>query len=103
MKASKSFKEIVSLKEKEEKRFQRKERKRLRNQLKNRSHIREKLFKEQFGCCAYCRRILLLKEITIDHLKPLSKGGTNDLDNLRGACRQCNSRKGNLPASFLYE
>lgn len=32
---------------------------------------------------------------TLDHLVPLSKGGTNDPSNLRPAHRACNSRKGN--------
>jgi len=41
-------------------------------------------------------RILYLKNNTyhIDHAVPLSKGGTNDIDNLVFACTRCNSRKG---------
>lgn len=31
---------------------------------------------------------------TIDHVKPLSKGGSNWPANLRPACRSCNSKKG---------
>lgn len=34
-------------------------------------------------------------DLTIDHIVPLSRGGTDDLDNLRLLCRGCNSRKGN--------
>jgi len=30
---------------------------------------------------------------TIDHVVPLSKGGTHTLDNVRCACFRCNSRK----------
>lgn len=33
-------------------------------------------------------------ELTVDHIKPRSKGGTNELSNLRLLCRSCNSRKG---------
>lgn len=31
---------------------------------------------------------------TVDHVVPLSQGGTNSLDNLRPAHRECNSRRG---------
>jgi 5-methylcytosine-specific restriction endonuclease McrA len=33
-------------------------------------------------------------EGTIDHIIPVSRGGTNDVDNLRLLCRSCNSKKG---------
>jgi len=35
------------------------------------------------------------EELTIDHLKPLSKGGTNDMWNLATMCNSCNNEKGN--------
>jgi 5-methylcytosine-specific restriction endonuclease McrA len=34
------------------------------------------------------------KDISIDHVVPLSKGGTNDITNLQPLCRACNSSKG---------
>lgn len=33
-------------------------------------------------------------DLTIDHVKPLSKGGAHTLANLRPACSTCNSKKG---------
>lgn len=33
------------------------------------------------------------KQLTIDHIRPVSRGGTDDLFNLQVLCRNCNSRK----------
>ena len=32
--------------------------------------------------------------LTVDHIVPWSKGGTNEMDNLQTLCRSCNSSKG---------
>lgn len=40
--------------------------------------------------CSYCPS----PAVTIDHIVPLSRGGTNDWWNLTGACKSCNSSKG---------
>jgi 5-methylcytosine-specific restriction endonuclease McrA len=40
--------------------------------------------------CAKCPST----EVTQDHKVPLSKGGTNNIDNLQPLCHSCNSRKG---------
>lgn len=38
-----------------------------------------------------------LVEITVDHVVPVTRGGTEDLANLVWACRSCNSSKGDMP------
>lgn len=35
------------------------------------------------------------ENLTIDHIKPVSKGGANCLKNYQALCRSCNSSKGN--------
>jgi len=47
------------------------------------------LFK-MFPICPYCNKN---KSVSIDHMIPLSKGGTNDIDNLLPVCVSCNSQK----------
>lgn len=41
--------------------------------------------------CCYCGST---DDLTIDHVTPLARGGSNDLANLVVACRICNSSKG---------
>lgn len=43
------------------------------------------------GRCAYC--LVVLVEITQDHVVPLSRGGSHTIDNVVPACRSCNSKK----------
>lgn len=40
-----------------------------------------------------CRSCGTTQKLTVDHIVPLSRGGTNDLDNLQLLCRSCNSIK----------
>lgn len=55
--------------------------------------------------CGYCGRPVYIKHhlsmdddrATIDHVIPISRGGTHAQDNLRLACRKCNEAKGNMP------
>lgn len=44
--------------------------------------------------CAFCHTT---EGLVIDHIYPVSKGGTNDALNLQILCCSCNSRKGTLP------
>jgi 5-methylcytosine-specific restriction endonuclease McrA len=42
--------------------------------------------------CAACRK---KRKLTVDHIQPLSKGGTNWPSNIQGLCLSCNSSKSN--------
>jgi 5-methylcytosine-specific restriction endonuclease McrA len=47
------------------------------------------------GRCTYCGVALHpFRTFTVDHVIPRSRGGTNALENLVGACPTCNGRKG---------
>lgn len=44
--------------------------------------------------CQYCFSKFPIKDLTLDHVMPKSKGGSNDHENLVLACRDCNLLKG---------
>jgi hypothetical protein len=41
-----------------------------------------------------CRRCGSAYDLTIDHVFPVSRGGSNDVSNLQTLCRTCNCQKG---------
>jgi hypothetical protein len=50
--------------------------------------------------CQYCLNKYPVSDLTIDHVHPRSKGGTDDHSNRVLACRPCNSRKGSKTPWF---
>ena len=53
--------------------------------------------KEHFNCtCVYCGNNYELHQLTIDHVKPKSKGGEDIATNVVPACRRCNQEKGSM-------
>jgi 5-methylcytosine-specific restriction endonuclease McrA len=51
---------------------------------------RQKLSK---GLCYYCNRSVPQKELTMDHLVPIIRGGKSVKNNLVPACKECNNKK----------
>ncbi len=47
------------------------------------------------GICQYCGKKCSNKELTIDHVIPVSKQGPETWSNVVAACRHCNQKKGN--------
>lgn len=63
---------------------------------KPRRWLREQLLERDGKECAVCRvDDLTVKNSTLDHIMPVSRGGTGALVNLRLAHDECNSRRGN--------
>jgi 5-methylcytosine-specific restriction endonuclease McrA len=56
---------------------------------------RRNIFFRDRNRCQYCGRIHPQRQLNLDHVVPLSRGGTSTWDNVVCACVACNSRKGN--------
>lgn len=63
---------------------------------KEAKHLWRKSIKDAWGnCCAYCGRPPIdPKSLTLDHVKPKSKGGEDKTSNCVPACKKCNHSKG---------
>jgi 5-methylcytosine-specific restriction endonuclease McrA len=48
------------------------------------------------GVCHYCGRSTPARELTMDHVVPLARGGRSTKGNLVPACKDCNNKKKNL-------
>ena len=53
--------------------------------------------------CAYCRKILGLPRISLDHWKPRTRGGPSTEENLVECCEVCNRLKGPMTERQAYE
>jgi len=52
--------------------------------------------KRSSGICHYCNQPFLPKEITMDHIIPLARGGKSEKFNLVPCCKECNTQKKQL-------
>jgi 5-methylcytosine-specific restriction endonuclease McrA len=59
--------------------------------LRNNKPTRSAIYARDGHKCQYCGAT---RKLTIDHVIPKSKGGSDDWDNLVVACSSCNTKKG---------
>jgi len=52
------------------------------------------LFRRDSNLCLYCSGQFMTRDLTRDHVTPLSQGGTDSWNNVVTACRRCNNHKG---------
>jgi 5-methylcytosine-specific restriction endonuclease McrA len=55
---------------------------------------RRNVFHRDRNRCQYCGKVFAQRELNLDHVVPLSKGGRSSWDNVVTACVPCNSKKG---------
>ena len=58
------------------------------------SFKRQHIFNRDNHQCQYCGEYFTTKQLTLDHIIPVVKGGNNSWENLVSACRCCNQKKG---------
>lgn len=68
--------------------------------IKKKPLKRKILYDKQCGKCAICGRQLQIDDririedyLTVDHILPVARGGSNRMDNLQGLCWECNHEK----------
>jgi 5-methylcytosine-specific restriction endonuclease McrA len=66
---------------------------RLARELRNSQWWKRKLAK---GICHYCCREFSPKELTMDHIVPIARGGKSTKGNIVTACKECNNAKKQL-------
>ena len=58
----------------------------------------------QKGLCAYCGQQFPPKELTLDHVVPVARGGKSTKGNVVPACKECNNKKKLMtPAELLLQ
>ena len=48
------------------------------------------------GACHYCGRMFPARELTMDHIVPVSRGGRTTKGNVAPCCKECNNAKKQL-------
>ena len=56
---------------------------------------------QQQGRCNGCKVEFPFSNMTVDHVRPQSRGGTDHLENLHLLCNYCNSLKGSRFQEYL--
>ena len=57
---------------------------------------RNDIYERTKGKCALCGKFIRFDQFTVDHIVPLAKGGTNEIENLQTTCKHCNAMKQDL-------
>ncbi len=64
---------------------------------------RQLIYERADGRCELCGRKILFQDMSLDHVKPLSMGGFDSVDNLACTCEPCNIFKGNILPDTFFE
>lgn len=62
---------------------------------------RLRIFHRDQNTCLYCERVFEPLDLTLDHIIPASRGGTNLDTNLATSCNPCQNRKGDRSVAVM--
>ena len=66
------------------------------------AEVRKMIYGKSNGVCEICGKPLSEYSYSIDHIRPLSRGGTNEPSNLRAVHRECNQLKGKFTDDEMF-
>lgn len=70
-------------------------RKTRKQQLRINFKIKKSLSKDKLiHICCYCKQVFLIENLTVEHIVPISWGGSNEPSNVTLACAPCNQQRG---------
>ncbi|MBQ9160843.1 MAG: HNH endonuclease [Methanobrevibacter sp.] len=76
----------------------------LRKHQKTKHFIKSQLINKNGAVCAICGQpIKDMKDCTIDHIRPISKGGLTIIENCQLSHKKCNQAKGSYWDDKEYE
>lgn len=64
--------------------------------------LRQLVFDNYGTKCKYCEKIIKIDTMVFDHIIPISKGGTSNIDNIQLICRTSNGMKGSLQEEHFH-
>lgn len=67
------------------------------------STVKTALYERQRGICNGCGEEFAKRNLEVDHILPLSKGGQTELVNLQLLCGHCNRVKGDRTQEYLLK
>lgn len=65
-----------------------------------RRELKRRMYSNQNAICYICNKYMTFKDASVDHVIPLSKGGSSEEENLKLAHKDCNDKKGDLLIPF---